>query len=102
MNRPDGEEWRDQAACRGYRTSIFVPSDGDTPHAVDPTAAALCDGCPVRPDCLDYALNHTVHGYWGGTSERQRRRLRRLHGIVPTHLTIPDPEPPTEEEEAAS
>lgn len=101
MTRFTGEEWRDQAACRGYRTRIFVPNDGDSPHTVDPTAAALCDGCPVRPECLDYALRHTVDGYWGGTSERQRRQLRRLHGIVPIRLTIPDPQPPTTPEEAA-
>jgi WhiB family redox-sensing transcriptional regulator len=35
-------------------------------------------GCPVRPECLDYALADTdLNGIWAGTSEQGRRELRR-------------------------
>ena len=32
----------------------------------------------VRGECLVYALEHGKHGVWGGTSERERRTIRRL------------------------
>jgi len=33
----------------------------------------------VTTSCLEYALEHNLeHGVWGGTSERARRKLRRL------------------------
>lgn len=48
------------------------------------TAKSICKGqaegfgpCPVRSDCLDYALsNGLIHGVWGGLSEKERRRIR--------------------------
>jgi WhiB family redox-sensing transcriptional regulator len=41
-------------------------------------ARAICDRCPVTAECLEYALaNNEVHGCWGGTSERERRKLLR-------------------------
>lgn len=44
------------------------------------TAKKICSGCPVQPACLAYALDAKVgHGVWGGTSERERRRILRAH-----------------------
>lgn len=43
---------------------------GSTPLAIS--------ACPVRDECLAYALEHNEKfGVWGGTSERERRRLQR-------------------------
>ena len=40
--------------------------------------AAHVRGCPVRIECLEYALLHRIeHGVWGGASERERRRILR-------------------------
>ena len=37
----------------------------------------MCAGCPVRAQCLEHALAHDERfGVWGGTSERERRRLK--------------------------
>jgi WhiB family redox-sensing transcriptional regulator len=34
--------------------------------------------CPVKVPCLEYALENRIdHGVWGGTSERERRRILR-------------------------
>lgn len=45
-------------------------------------AKAKCQACPLRDACLDYALHVSVQGVWGGTSELQRRRMRKQLGIV--------------------
>ena len=51
---------------------LFFPSDG---VGVD-VARRICADCPVKSECLEYALaNRIDHGVWGGTSERERRRI---------------------------
>ena len=41
-------------------------------------AKAVCSGCPVRVECLAYALAEPqLQGVWGGTSDTERRALRR-------------------------
>lgn len=67
-------EWKSAAACRTVDTSIFFP-DNDAAAA---PALAVCARCPVREECLDFALQTRQHeGIWGGTTESERRRLRR-------------------------
>ncbi len=66
--------WQDRAACSGVDPELFFPAKGES---LAP-AKAICAGCPVRVECLEYALTHNErYGIWGGTSERERRRLRR-------------------------
>lgn len=39
-------------------------------------AKKICATCPVRVECLDYALKtHQDHGTWAGTSARERWRI---------------------------
>lgn len=40
-------------------------------------ARSLCAKCPVRDLCLQYAVEHHEIGIWGGTSETERRELRK-------------------------
>jgi WhiB family redox-sensing transcriptional regulator len=69
--------WQREGACRGLGLSesqtIFFPSRGESVE----NARAICERCPVREECLDFALQHHCIGVWGGTTERQRRMLRR-------------------------
>lgn len=66
--------WIRHAACRGVDPDLFFPTRGGDVRA----AKKVCAGCEVRAECLDYALTeHLTHGIFGGTSERERRRLRR-------------------------
>ena len=66
--------WQGQANCVGVDPDIFFPERG----ASTKEAKAICAACAVREDCLEYALdNGEKFGIWGGTSERERRRLRR-------------------------
>jgi WhiB family redox-sensing transcriptional regulator len=72
LQRPS---WQARAACRGLGTDRFFLEVDDDPEP----ALAVCRGCPVKRECLNYALHEPRHpvGVWGGTSERERRRLRR-------------------------
>jgi len=71
--------WRQRAACGGAGPALFFPV-GETGVAVEESAAALavCRGCPVAADCLEYALATNQRcGIWGGATEDDRRQLRR-------------------------
>lgn len=46
-------------------------------------AKRVCNGCPVRMECLATALdNGEKFGVWGGMTERERRALLRRHPQV--------------------
>jgi WhiB family redox-sensing transcriptional regulator len=63
------------ASCRDTNATAFFPSDGSGVEAVQ----RVCAHCPVRLDCLEYALtNRLDYGVWGGTSERERQRILRV------------------------
>ena len=72
MRRPS---WQERAACRGMGPQLFYPEKGNPADAWE--AKELCRTCPVRPDCLEYALDTgDRHGIWGGTTEKPRMRMR--------------------------
>ena len=73
------DSWRDAAACRSVEPDLFFPI-GTTGTALDhiASAKAVCATCPVSPECLEFALEtNQDSGVWGGTSEEERRQLRR-------------------------
>ncbi|HMC52414.1 MAG TPA: WhiB family transcriptional regulator [Acidimicrobiales bacterium] len=70
----EDDGWMARGKCRDLPPSTFFPSDG---VGVD-IARRLCADCPVKAPCLEYALENRIdHGVWGGTSERERRRILR-------------------------
>lgn len=71
--------WRHEAICRESDPGLFFPA-GSTGQALEEIAAAkaVCQVCPVREQCLQFALQtNQESGIWGGTSEDERRRLRK-------------------------
>jgi WhiB family transcriptional regulator, redox-sensing transcriptional regulator len=66
--------WWDAAACRTADPEIFFPVSAHGPGREDiALAKAICGRCPVRRQCLQFALaTHQVHGVWGGTTEEER------------------------------
>jgi WhiB family redox-sensing transcriptional regulator len=75
----DVESWRGMAACRDTDPDLFFPI-GTTGIAVDQieAAKAVCRACPALEPCLEFALaTHQESGVWGGTSEDERRKLRK-------------------------
>ena len=72
-------DWMGQGRCRDMDPSLFFPSDGIGVQA----AQRICSECPVKGPCLEYALENRVdHGVWGGTSERERRRILRRRRVT--------------------
>lgn len=62
------------ASCREYPfPDLFFP-DGRADEAKRlPLAQVICSGCPVRKECLDYAITEGIpHGIWAGTTPRMR------------------------------
>ncbi|HEY6622760.1 MAG: WhiB family transcriptional regulator [Acidimicrobiales bacterium] len=75
----DEDDWRDLAACRNTEPDLFFPI-GTTGPAIDQIEAAkrVCRGCEALEPCLDFALaTNQESGVWGGTSEEERRKLRK-------------------------
>ncbi len=71
-------DWMARGSCRDMDPAAFFPSDGIGVQEAQKT----CAQCPVREPCLEYALENRVdHGVWGGTSERERRRILRRRRI---------------------
>jgi hypothetical protein len=92
-------DWHQQAACRGLDTTLFFAEKGD--HATAQTALHYCNGgtydildnknkpigrgytepCPVKQQCLNYALSfpadQDAYGIYGGCTPNQRDKMRR-------------------------
>ena len=75
----DLAHWRDEAACRDLDANLFFPAGETGPAAIQiEQAKAICRGCPVQRQCLDFALaTHQDYGIWGGLTEDERRMIRR-------------------------
>lgn len=66
--------WQQHAACRGMGHEVWFARAGEGHGHL----RAICAGCPVQQTCLDWALDHNITwGFWGGKSDRERRRIRR-------------------------
>jgi WhiB family redox-sensing transcriptional regulator len=69
------EAWRDWASCLETDPELWHPEKGRCDQVT--AAKAICAGCPVRTECLEYALDqHEMHGIYGGLTAHERRRLR--------------------------
>jgi WhiB family redox-sensing transcriptional regulator len=75
----DADDWRKHAACRDTDPDLFFPI-GTTGQALEQieAAKAVCRSCEAQAPCLEFALaTNQESGVWGGTSEEERRRLRK-------------------------
>lgn len=78
--------WMQRAACAGMSLDLFFGPDREREparKAREAEAAPVCQVCPVRTECLGYAVARPEkYGIWGGMNEEnraaeRRRRLRR-------------------------
>lgn len=71
--------WQSGAACRDVDPELFFPAAerGPARRKQVRAAKAVCAECPVREECLDFALEALSHGVAGGLDEHERRALRK-------------------------
>lgn len=72
-------DWRSKAACRDEDPELFFPIGDTGPALVQiEEAKQVCRTCPVAVECLEWALETAQEaGVWGGTSEDERRLMRK-------------------------
>ncbi len=73
-------EWQRQGLCRAGDSSVFFPpahfERKPAREAREARAKTICARCPVREECLSWALAiREPHGVWGGRSESERKQL---------------------------
>ncbi|MFC4335828.1 WhiB family transcriptional regulator [Salininema proteolyticum] len=77
-------DWRHEAICRDEDPELFFPI-GDSGPALSQVelAKSVCNRCPVRESCLEWALaTGQDAGVWGGLSELERRALKQRDGYI--------------------
>ncbi len=82
--------WQADALCREYPDVDYFPSPGRSSAA----AKKICARCLVRAECLSYALElgPEVHGIFGGTTARERARMRPAGSRRQTLADLPPEE----------
>lgn len=88
---PPPTKWSDHAACLGHPVDWWFAPEHQGYPAI---ARQICQGCPVRLKCLDWATSindngqvQELHGMWGGMSPEERRAIvRRRQGKAPAAI----------------
>lgn len=80
--------WTEYAECTALTPEeadnlFFVPFGRTSKEAKE-----FCSKCPVKPECGQYALEHSeLQGVWAGMSEKERQRMRSMLKI-PVQETV--------------
>lgn len=87
-----GSLW-EEAACQTADPELFFPVAGaGAARREIARAKAVCNGCRVREQCLDYAIDTAqAHGVWGGTTVDERRviSVRRRRNMARRSRAMP-------------
>lgn len=75
----DTRTWMPYGLCRQTDLSLFFPEGRGAAIAIQiEQAKKVCDRCPVRSRCLEYAVDTGQNfGVWGGLDEGERLVLVR-------------------------
>lgn len=77
-----------EANCIGIDVNMFFTEEDSSIYPEENLLERTCNSCVVKTQCLDYALHHNVQGWWGGTSEAKRRKLRQQLNIIAIPVII--------------
>jgi WhiB family transcriptional regulator, redox-sensing transcriptional regulator len=78
--------WAERALCAQADPDAWFPDKGQ--RALAAIAIQICGHCPVRAQCLDYALSGAdtwggiATGIWAGTTPQERDRLRQRKAVA--------------------
>lgn len=76
---PPRPAWMDEADCAGIGSDWWYPrAREDRASEIGREAKRVCRNCPVRLECLEYALDiKEEYGIWGGLTPGERRKIPR-------------------------
>ena len=83
------KSWFDLASCKGKTELMFPKQHKDITYIAQ--ARAICKTCPVKAECLEYALEFPpadMHGVWAGLTSRQLAAEQRRRKIKPVRPTL--------------
>lgn len=83
------KSWFDLASCKGKTELMFPKQHKDITYIAQ--ARAICKTCPVKAQCLEYALEFPpadMHGVWAGLTSRQLAAEQRRRKIKPVRPTL--------------
>lgn len=83
------KSWFDLASCKGKTELMFPKQHKDITYIAQ--ARAICKTCPVKKECLEYALEFPpadMHGVWAGLTSRQLAAEQRRRKIKPVRPTL--------------
>lgn len=72
--------FKNKPACEGTDTELWFTDS--SVYDNEPLLYKICSGCPAKQECLDYALEYKVLGYWAGTNAARREQIRKAKGII--------------------
>jgi len=71
--------------CISMPTEVFYLNDDDHKERYKQkdleVLRNLCSTCKFLDSCFTYALHHERYGFWAGTTQLERERLRRKKGV---------------------
>lgn len=98
LEPPRDKRWFGRAACRDADRRLFFEPEGEgaKPRARRIRAAkAVCADCPVRRECLLFALAKPErYGIWGGFTSWERATLKHRRPVRPAPAGRSDPRGP--------
>ena len=83
------QHWSDDALCKGHVDMMFPREHKDLSYISE--ARRLCRQCPVRKECLEYALSFPAsdqHGVWAGLTPRQLDAEAKRRGVRVERFTL--------------
>lgn len=81
-------DWQEEALCKNRGNIFYSVQKGQASNYDKEAAIRLCSSCPVREQCLEYALsNGEEYGIWGGRefSVRSTERVNRHRASKSSH-----------------
>lgn len=80
----EASNWRTRAKCRTQEAEKLFLTGREQRQA-----KIFCESCPVRTECLAFALDERMEfGVWGGMTERERRALLMRRPEVRSWLAL--------------
>jgi WhiB family redox-sensing transcriptional regulator len=83
-----------EAQCKYTDPEIFFPhiyNGRERISQANKTAIEICGTCVHEVDCAAYAIvEPELYGIWGGTTHKDRNKLRRKYGITGLRNSVSD------------